>query len=198
MNNQIVKFGLILSIICVIASGFLSTVNLATREKIKQQKFAEQQAALKEVMPQAESFEPVKDGEAIFYYRALDSAKNIIGYCFLAQGKGYSSVIEAMAGMDTKGVISGIKILSHNETPGLGSKITAIDDETTLFDAMTGRERTKPKPKPWFGQRFSGKNATELEKKVEAITGATISSGAVIKAVEKKAREVLELVKNER
>lgn len=194
MNNQIVKFGLILSIVCVIAAGLLATVNLATREKIKQQRFAEQQAALKEVMPQAESFTPVKDGEDVLYYQAKDFGKNVIGYCFLAQGKGYSSIIEAMAGMDIKGVISGVKIISHNETPGLGSKIAAIDDETTLFDAMTGRAKDKPKPKPWFGQRFSGKNVSGLEKEVDAISGATISSSAVIKAVKEKAEATLKLI----
>jgi len=77
-----------------------------------------------------------------------------------------------MAGMDVQGKITAIKVLSQNETPGLGSQVSGLS----------------------FTSRFSGKSIPDLEN-IQAITGATISSGAVIDSVKKKAEEIRSLLK---
>jgi len=53
----------------------------------------------------------------------LDSQDKLIGFVFKTSGKGYSGVIETLAGMFPDGKISAIKIVSSNETPGLGMRV---------------------------------------------------------------------------
>ncbi len=173
--KEIIRYGLILALICALATGLLALVNSLTKAKIIAQAQAEQEASLKEVMPLGESFEPVKSGAEITYYKVYDKNKKWAGVAFKVLAKGYSSDIETMVGMDRDGTINAIKVLSQNETPGLGARIT---------------EKA-------FTEQFSQKNITGLEQ-VQAITGATISSQAVIDSVKKKAEEIQILIKNEK
>ncbi len=170
--KEMVKYGLTLAAICVIASGLLATVNSVTRGKIFAQAHAEENASLKEVLPQAARFEAVKSGDNILYYKGYDAGGNPVGVAFKAAGKGYSSDIETMAGMDNNGKITAIKVISLNETPGLGSRVAE-----------------KP-----FTSGFAGQTADDLGN-VQAITGASISSRAVINSVKAKAAEVIKLLK---
>lgn len=173
--REIVRYGLTLASICAVATGSLAAVNSLTRPKIIAQARAEEDAGLKEVLPDAENFQPVKSGEEIIYYKACGKEGRFIGAAFKASAKGYSSVIEVLAGMTDKGVITAIKILSQNETPGLGAGVA----------------------EPSFTGRFVNKDIRDLNN-VEAISGATISSQAVIEAVKKKAEEIEALLKNEK
>jgi len=173
--KEIVRYGFILALICIIAAGLLAGVNTLTRTKIAAQVQAEEQAALQEVMPQAAKFSEVKPGQEILYYRALDNQDRLVGFIFKASGKGYSSVIETLTGILLDGKISAIKVISLNETPGLGMRITENN----------------------FTRQFNKQDALSLSG-VQAITGATISSRAVINSVIKKAQEIKELIKNEK
>jgi len=173
--KEMIRYGFILALICAIAAGLLAGVNELTRSKIAYQAYAEEQAALKEVMPQAAKFAEVKSGEEILYYKALDNQDKVLGFIFKAGGKGYSSVIQTLVGIFPDGKISAIKVISQNETPGLGMRVTE---------------------KKFTGQ-FSGQDSLSLSG-VQAITGATISSRAVMDSVKKKSAEVMELIKNEK
>ncbi len=170
--KEMIRYGFVLAIICIVAAGLLSGVNSLTKRKIIAQAQGEEESSLKEVVPEAVIFKPVKSGDEIIYYKAQDKEGKLIGVAFKSAGKGYSSTIETMVGMLKDGTITTIKILSQNETPGLGIRIT----------------------EPSFTARF--KNKKDLSE-VQAITGATISSKAVIDSVNKKAQEVRELIKNE-
>jgi electron transport complex protein RnfG len=171
--KEMARYGFILALICVIAAGLLSGVNMLTRPKIIAQAIAEEQSALKEIMPQAMKFVEVKPGQEILYYKAIDSRDKLMGFVFKASGKGYSSVIETLVGMFPDGKISAIKVVSLNETPGLGMRVIESS----------------------FTSQFNNQDALGLSG-VQAITGATISSRAVIDSVIKKAQELQELIKN--
>lgn len=169
--KEMVRYGFTLAVICVIAAGLLAGVNYLTKERIIAQAQAEEEMALKEVLPGAEKFEAVTKDPEMVYYRGTDKEGRFLGVAFKASGKGYSSVIETLVGMDTGGKIIAIKVLSQNETPGLGMRVTE--------DNFTGQ--------------FDNKDTRELSK-VQAITGATISSRAVIDSVVKKAQEIQSLI----
>lgn len=173
--SEIIRYGLTLSLICMMASASLALVNSVTKPKIIEQAQTEEQRSLEEVMLGGESFEPVKIGTDVIYYKIYDKYNKFIGVAFKAQGKGYSSLIESIVGMTEDGRITAIKVLSQNETPGLGTRITENN----------------------FLERFIGWDL-QGQKGIQAIAGATISSRAVIGAVEKKAQEIKELLKNER
>ena len=170
--KEMIRYGLILAAICIIASGLLAGVNNLTKPLIIRQAQLEEQASLKAIFPQAETFQPIKKDESIIYYQALDKNGIRQGVVFKAFGKGYSSTVEAMAGMLEDGTITAIKVVAQNETPGLGSKITEAK----------------------FLEQFSNKK--DLSG-VQAISGATISSKTVINAVGKKAAEIKGLLRNE-
>ena len=171
--KDIIRFGFILGTICIIAAGLLAGVNSLTKPRILAQAFSEENSGLKEVLPEADKFEVVKEKEEIVYYKGYDKGGKFVGVAFKATGKGYSSVIETLVGMLKDGKIMAIKILSQNETPGLGSRIT----DSSFIDQFRGVDDLST---------------------VQAITGATISSRGVIASVEKKALEIRGLIKNEK
>jgi len=175
MIKDMLRYGLILALICLLAGGLLAAVNHLTKTKILAQGAIEQENSLKEVFPEASSFEPVNSQATLLYYKAYDKNQKLLGVAFNAQGKGYSSIIETLVGMRKDGTIVAIKVIGLNETPGLGSRVAE---------------------KSFTGQ-FTDKEAANL-KGVQAITGATISSKAVMDSVKAKALEIKELIKNEK
>ena len=170
--KEAVRFGFTLALICVIASGLLAGVNALTQAKVMAQVQAEQEAGMKEVLPAVATFEPVKLDDEILYYKGFDRDKKLIGVAFTAIAKGYSSYIETVVGMFKDGTINAIKVLSQNETPGIGTKVN----------------------EPAFLAQFANRKDTNG---IQTITGATISSKAIIDSVNKKAQQIKELVKNE-
>ena len=182
-GKNYLRYALTLGILILVAPGFLSVFFNLMQPEIASQDARQESKNLKEVFPSAVRFEGVQERGAVAYYKALGPRKNVLGYCFLVSRRGYTSDIVTLAGMDTQGVITRIKILSQNETPGLGTRITEVTGKNTV---------------PWFQEKFSGKRADALKNSVDAITGATISSMAVIEGVQEKAREIEQKVKNGR
>lgn len=103
-----------------------------------------------------------KTGEVKEETECLDPVD--IGYIVEGFGKGYSSYIHLLASVDKNFIVQKISILGHGETPGLGDEIE----------------------KDYFLNRFKGKSVDNLvvikretPDKIQAITGATISTRAV-------------------
>jgi Na+-translocating ferredoxin:NAD+ oxidoreductase subunit G len=153
---------------------FLNSVCALGQAKAEEQGSMKEESALKDVLPAAESFEAVREGGQVVYYKALDADKNVLGVVFKSVRRGYSSDIVTMAGMDTKGVLVRVKVMSLNETPGLGSRAA----------------------EPLFLDRFKGKPVDGIDKSVDAVTGATITSSAIIDSVRETGMKILEKMKN--
>lgn len=167
--RETIKYGLILGLICFLSSSVLAVVNGITEPKIKLQKEKEESLALKEALPEAASFKPVFQKARIIYYTAYDSHARLNGFVIKSQEKGYSANIEVLAGLNLNLEIVNVRILFQNETPGLGNRIS----------------------EPPFLEQFKGKNLDTFSQ-VQAITGATVSSGAVINAVKRRISELKE------
>ncbi len=171
--KEAIKYSLILSSICLVASALLAGVYTLTKFRIEAQAQTEIETSLKQVLPLASRFEPVtEDSGEVLYYKGLDNKDRLAGIVFSAQGKGYSSAIETMVGMLPTGEIVAIKVISQNETPGLGTRVSE--------KAFTGQ--------------FAKKSIEGLSE-VSAISGATISSKAVINSVKLKAKEIKKYLK---
>jgi electron transport complex protein RnfG len=178
--NQMVRFGIILGVICLAATLVLAVTYEVTRPKIEAQLKIEEQAALKQIVPEADSFEAKSAGD-IEYFDAMKNGA-LVGYCIKMTGVGYGGYLRMIVGIDTKGIIKGVNVLEHQETPGLGSKINEI----------------KPgEGEPYFLRQFKGKQAqtVAVRRDIDAITGATISSKAVTDAINKTVSEFLLKVK---
>ncbi len=190
--KEVIKFGGLLLLITGVAAGLLAYVDSLTKPKIEEQKRSEQEEALDWVLPQTKQGVIVPrsaKGEVCYYigYAHKDTTE-LVGYAFLAKGTGYSSEIETMVGVDTSGVITGIKILSQKETPGLGTRIMEVKPGET---------------EPWFQCQFKGKRADQVAVKkdggeINSITGATISSRTVTHSIKEGALNLTELIEESR
>lgn len=160
---------IVLAAVCIVAALILGEVNSITKPLIAAQKEKEVNQALENIMPEADKYDKkaFKGGD---YYQCY-KGKKAIGYILSAIGTGYSGDINMLVGVDNKGEITGIEVLLQAETPGLGARCVEIKH---------GEKR------PWFLAQFEGKSATGLAlKDIEAITGATITSEAIVKGIRK-------------
>lgn len=170
---KILKLGVVLFIITAVTGLILGGVYTMTLEPISAAKEKEKMAALAETLPQATDFEKsdYRQNNSIIKEINKGSADGkAVGYNITVTPKGYGGLIEMMVGISNDGELIGIKILTHNETPGLGAKSTdpAFSDQFKQKD-VDRIEITKTKP--------AAKN------EVQAISGATITSRAVADGV---------------
>ncbi|MEA3328485.1 MAG: RnfABCDGE type electron transport complex subunit G [Candidatus Omnitrophota bacterium] len=151
---------------CLIASLGLALVNALTQDRIEEQKNKEMLLSINKVLPLFNN-NPLKDKKetdgTIFFMGKYNG--RVTGVACQTAGEGYSAKIRVMVGLNLEGEISGVEILEHLETPGLGSRI-----ET-----------------PEFKTQFKGKSPVNF--KIDSLTGATISSRGVAQAV----RQALDL-----
>ncbi len=158
-----------LLVICLVATTLLAFTNSITAEKIALNAVETENASRNVVLPDGASYSEVTTVEnGVTYCTGYDKIGNEIGYIFTAGAKGYGGTVSVMVGMDKEGTIVGLEILSHSETPGLGAN--AVKDD--------------------FKGRFAGKSGILTVDKVsndgqniQAITAATITSKAVVSAV---------------
>ncbi|MBQ7638914.1 MAG: RnfABCDGE type electron transport complex subunit G [Clostridia bacterium] len=167
--GSILKTAISLFLICAVASGVVAFVNSVTDPTIKANELAEANAAKSAVLGAAESFEDIALSDGTTGYVGKTAEGVTAGYVFPSSASGYGGKIEIMTGFDTEGLITGVQILSIDETPGLGLNAK----------------------KPSFLERFvstSGeltviKNREAGENEILALTSATITSRAMVKAV---------------
>jgi len=184
--KDIIKLGSILMLITTIAATALAAVYSVTKPRIELKKVEALNAAKAVALPgvNLKAIDEVKNEEKVLYYTGYSdtSKSNLVGYAFLAYGKGYSSTIESIVGVDSSGHILGIQVLSQTETPGLGTKI----EEIKYGDSLT-----------WVQNKFIGKLCKNLAVdkdggEIQSITGATISSRAVTNSVTAGYEELLQ------
>ena len=163
--KEILRLGLILMVVCAVAAGSLAWVYQTTKPVIEGRKVQEFNAALKAVLADADSFKEVKDADLSLYVGTKGG--NTVGVAIPVESKGYgSSPISLVVGVDPAGKVLKVKVLSHSETAGLGSKIEG--------EAFLGQ--------------FTGKtpaSAVAIGQDVDAISGATISSRGATAGVKK-------------
>jgi len=200
--KTIFKFAFILFIVNLIAASILAVTYNFTKSGIERQEKLIKEEALKQVMPDriGDRIEPVnKDGSVKYWKVFKGNDPKAQGYIYIAKKYGYSSVIETMVGMKRDGTVTGVRVLSQNETPGLGAKIIEIVSNKTLFNSLKGifikEKRSKEVLSPYFTDQFTNKNVKELELSrygIQAIAGATISSRAVLDSIKSSGSEILD------
>ena len=133
------------------------------------------------LVTEADSFElavddaniPASKGKILItdIYRGIDKAGQTTGFAFIAEGPGFADKIKLVIAIDSAAEkLLGYKVLSSNETPGFGDKIK----------------------EPFFATQFPASpaailklskqgDAKMIDSQIIAITGATVSSDAVVK-----------------
>ncbi|MBE6827840.1 MAG: RnfABCDGE type electron transport complex subunit G [Ruminococcaceae bacterium] len=170
--REIVIPTLSLFLICLVATALLGFTNRITEPRIKQLAAETEQKTKAEVLSTADSFSEAKtleyDGREYTYYEGTKDG-SLAGYVFSTSAKGYGGDISVMVGVDAEGSVTGVSILEISETAGLG---------------MNAKNES-------FRNQFAGKNSeisvikngTPSDNEIQALTGATITSKAMTKAV---------------
>jgi electron transport complex protein RnfG len=182
----IAKLALLLGIIAMAMAFALAEVNTLTAPEIARQQAEKTAAALARVLPEASTgkLKAVygKDDKIDYYVGYADSsAHKLIGFAFEARKPGYSGDIVSIVGIDTLGVIKGIVITRHTETPGLGAKCTEehpFDGQKYSLRQFIGATRDKLKVDKDGGE-------------IVSITGATITTRVIANSVREKMDAVL-------
>ena len=165
-TKEIIVTGLKLMMIVMVSVSILGYVNSITEKKIEKARIEKTEKSLRIVMPSAAGFRVIESG----IFEAYNEENDNIGTIYLVESKGYNDMIQLLVGIDNMGRITKVKILTHLETPGIGSRI--VDDVEFL-------------------EQFEGKNTEELVTDTgsfDAISGATTSSNAVNDGVKKAIR----------
>ncbi len=174
---NILSLGLKLFLITSVSALVLAVINYITAPVIEKNTIEKQEIAMKSVITKAVRFEKA-DMSALplvelpcainSVYNAVDSHDATIGHAVMVSSNGYGGEILLTVGIDNDLKVTGIDIISHSETPGLGAKCT--DDE--------------------FKSQFAGKSGEiavvkkdARENEIDAISSATITSRTVTNCV---------------
>tara|TARA_B110000305_G_C19353792_1_gene595681 strand:+ start:261 stop:941 length:681 start_codon:yes stop_codon:yes gene_type:complete len=201
MPASIVKTSITLGIFALLAALLLGIVNLSTAEKIQEQQLAAERRALGEVLPSSfhdndllskplplsplTSSTPLANNYAAIELLELSVERQayiaLMGNTFsgailpVEAHDAYSGDINLLVAILADGTVSGVRVLAHRETPGLGDKIDIQVSNWILgFD---GKSLANPSLPQWKVIKDGGE--------FDQLVGATITPRAVINAVQR-------------
>jgi len=175
-----IKLGLILAAFATAMCVMLAFVYTGTKTIIEQRQEADLQAALRDIFPDADSFEPVSGiaspDASVTIEDAYQASRGgeLVGAALRLSRASYGGPITIMTGVSVNGIITGVKILKHFDTPGLGANAAS---KSYFVDREKGIT--------FYGQ-FAGKSVDhpfQVKGDVAAITASTVTSRAVASAV---------------
>ena len=186
-NDNYLRDAFVLCGITLVLALILGGVYMMTKEPIDEAAEKGKQVAYQNVFPDNETINIVNDEEltkaAVEYepedtktkiteaVKVTDAAGSDIGTAYIAATKGYGGTLTVSVGVNKEGVVTGIDIVSMNETAGLGANCTK-DDFKAQYAGKSGEISVT-------------KSETPADNEISAISGATITSDAVTDAVNK-------------
>ncbi len=183
--KTVAKVGLKLLLVCAVVAGVVSFVYTMTIDAYNQNLDNELRQSMASVFELKEGEElglDVYDGALDSDIKAIYTVRingETVGFCVNVIGSGFGGDISLMVGYHPDKTIRGVSVVSHAETPGVGSK---VDDESYLSQ--------------YNGLSDEITISKRGDADIVAISGATISSKAIHAAVE-RASEVLALAVKE-
>lgn len=185
-----------LAIFALVCTAVVALTHRLTQSTIIEQEQAQLLRVLDELLPESNHDEPLFDhcvlltspqflgsDQPLPVFTAMKNGQ-AQGYAIEAIAPdGYSGDIKLIVGVKTDGTLNGVRVLTHNETPGLGDKIELKRSPWIL--SFNGKAITDENDTRWAVRNDGGQ--------FDAFTGATITPRAVVKAV----RKVLLLVQQQ-
>jgi electron transport complex protein RnfG len=159
----------------------IAVTSAALSPRIEQNKINKRNRLVGALLPEAKNFVPVEGGieiessqgkkETFEVFRAMSEANECVGWSFNAIGPGFADKIELVVAVDKDfEKFAGFDVLASNETPGFGNQIK--------FDYF--QDQFKGAPTEGLKLSTSGDNTKTDDAEIIAISGATISSEAVV------------------
>ncbi len=168
--KYVLKLVLVLLLITTVVAGLLGSVNYLTADKIAENTAKKANEAMQSVLPSASYQKLEVTAEDI-----TEVYKSENGFVVRLNANGFGGAIDMMVGVDTKGAVTGISVISHSETASLGAECTR-EDWRAQFAGTAGELKV-----------------TKDGGTVDALTGATVTSRAVTEAVNRAVEFVKEV-----
>ncbi len=167
-REDIIKPVGVLLAICIIIPLALSVTNKVTAKKIAELENENSKKNMQSLVS-ADDFEKCSDG-GIEYYTAIKGG-DTAAYIFTESAKGYGGNVSVMTAVKPDGTVAGVAILDvSGETPGLGQNAA----KESFYSQYAGLKK---------GVSLLKNGAKAENNEVDAVTGATITSTAVTRAV---------------
>jgi electron transport complex protein RnfG len=177
---------LLVGVVAGVAASMISASHDFSKERIAANRRARLIASLNSVLDPALRARDlatvrieVKDKELlggndpVDVYVAEDGDQPVAAVFATTEAEGYNSTIHLLIGVSRDGVLTGVRAVSHRETPGLGDAIDVQKSKwITKFD---GKSLASPARERWAVDKDDGD--------FDSITGATVTSRAVVKGV---------------
>lgn len=186
MLESIKKNGLSLALFACICTLIVSSINVLTKDAIKEQQQKALLRSLNQVIPKT-AYDNELQANCITIsnqpllgnlkphriYRAFLNDAPSAAIIETTAPDGYSGNIELLVSIDYVGAITGVRAVTHQETPGLGDK---IDRSKSLWvDNFVGQTLTEANTSNWAVKKDGGQ--------FDQFTGATITPRAVVNAI---------------
>ena len=162
---------LVLVIICFVTTFLLAFTYGVTAPIIAENTAKAASEARMELLPEGDSFSDagadlyvLEEGKV--YATEVYTADNGAGMVVTVKTNSYGGVLTAMVGINKDGEITGVKVTEHADTPGVGTKAHAAE-HLSQYEGLTEL----------------GSDVIKSDPSVQHVTGASVSSGAVHKAV---------------
>lgn len=183
---SVLKNGVTLALIAAVCSGLVAVTYTLTRDRIDDNRKAHLEQQLKPALSDlffdgdvTESLIVVEPPHGLpgndnaLIYRVYSKGEPKAALFVVTARNGYSGPIRLLVGIDIDGVVTGLRILEHSETPGLGDKID--EDKSDWVQQFRGRSLGDPAIGGWRIRRDGGE--------FDQLTGATVTPRAVVQAV---------------
>lgn len=174
--NKILKLALVLLAVSAIVAGVLGVINELTYPVIDAQKQAKTAEAFASVL-KADRFDEIEFDNPDFPTVLTVHKAEGVGYVVTSKFSGAQGNITLAVGVDNDYKCTGISVIEHSETSGLGANA-----------ASTGEVGVK------FREQFIGQDESialaNAGGSIDALTGATITSRAITEAVATSIRAV--------
>lgn len=185
-DTTIVKSGVTLAVIAAICTALVALTYRSTEQRIEANEKAWIERSLQPALSGlfydsgvTESrilLPPPHDlpgSDAAIIYRVYAQGEPVAALFVVTARDGYSGPIRILVGVETTGMVTGVHVLEHRETPGLGDRVeSGKSDWLTQFN---GRSLLDPEPAGWRITRDGGQ--------FDQLTGASITPRAIIKAL---------------
>lgn len=179
LRGKLFYQGVLLGGVALITTAALVVADRASSEDIAAAQAQDMQQSLSQVLPGKFDNDLLKDtlmlngpnGE-VMVYRARKAGR-VEAVVFKVSGSGYAAPIDCMMGIDRNGRVTGVRVIKHKETPGLGDKIEPA--KSHWIYEFEGKYLGDPPSEKWAVKKDGGV--------FDQFAGATITPRGVVKAV---------------
>ena len=185
-NKLVLLSGWLLAVTALLGTGLITTVNWYSQPYIEENERQMLIRSLNTVIPpqlydndilhdttMLQDLSLLGSKNPIMIYRARKSGEPVAAAMRVIAPNGYSGPIVLLVGIKYAGEVTGVRVVKHQETPGLGD---AIDIERSFWiEVFTGKSLANPGQAGWKVKRDGGQ--------FDQFTGATITPRAVVSAV---------------